>query len=44
MNHKSWTEERQIIQWSNEPQATSRRKTENTMAKWTTSYEQKKDR
>jgi hypothetical protein len=37
MNHKSWTEERQIIQWPNEPQVTNRRKTDNTMAKWTTS-------
>jgi hypothetical protein len=24
MNHKPWTEERQIIQWPNEPQATNR--------------------
>jgi ABC-type polysaccharide transport system permease subunit len=44
MNHKSWTVERQIIQLPNEPQATSRRKTENTKVKWTTSHEQKKDR
>jgi hypothetical protein len=38
MNHKSWTEERQIIQWSNEPQVMNRIKTDNTMAKWTTSF------
>jgi hypothetical protein len=34
MNHKSWIEERQIIQWLNEPQATNRIKTDNAMAKW----------
>jgi hypothetical protein len=39
MNHKSWTEQRQIIQLANEPQVMNRRKTDNTMAKWTTSYE-----
>ena len=39
MNHKSWIEERQILQWSNEPQAMNRRKTDNTMAKWNTSHE-----
>ena len=44
MKHKSWIEERQIIQRPNEQQATSRRKTDNTVAKWTTSHEQKKDR
>ena len=42
MNHKSWIEERKIIQWPNEPEATSRRKTENTKVKWTASHEQKK--
>ena len=42
MNHKSWIEERKIIQWPNEPEATSRRKTDNTKVKWTTSHEQKK--
>ena len=44
MNHKSWIEERHIIQWPNEPQVMNRRKTDNTMAKWTTSHEKKKDR
>jgi hypothetical protein len=39
MNHKSWMEERQIIQWLNEPQVMNRRKTDNAMAKWTTSHE-----
>jgi hypothetical protein len=38
MNHKSWIEERQIMQWPNERQATNRIKTDNTMAKWTTSH------
>jgi hypothetical protein len=33
MNHKSCAEERQILQWPNEPQAMHRRKTDNTMAK-----------
>jgi hypothetical protein len=31
---KSWIEERQIIQWPNEPQSTNRLKTDNAMAKW----------
>jgi hypothetical protein len=31
MNHKPCTEERQIIQWPNEPQAMHWRKTDNTM-------------
>jgi preprotein translocase subunit SecE len=31
MNHKPCTEEREIIQWPNEPQAMNRRKTDNTM-------------
>jgi hypothetical protein len=30
MNHKPCAEERQIIQWPNEPQAMHRRKTDNT--------------
>ena len=34
MNHKPRTEERQIIQWANEPQVMNRRKTDNTMVKW----------
>jgi hypothetical protein len=44
MNHKSWIEERQIIQWSNELQVINRRKTDNTMVKWTKSHEQKKNK
>jgi hypothetical protein len=39
MNHKSWIEERQIIQWPNEPQVMNRIKRDNTMAKWTTIHE-----
>jgi hypothetical protein len=44
MNHKPRIEERQKIQWANEKQAMNIRKTDNTMAKWTTNHEQKKDR
>jgi hypothetical protein len=35
----SWIKERQIIQWSNEPQVMNKRKTDNTMVKWTTRHE-----
>jgi hypothetical protein len=31
MNHKPCTEERQIIQWPDEPQVMNRRKTDNTI-------------
>jgi hypothetical protein len=42
--YKPRIEERQKIQWANEKQAMNIRKTDNTMAKWTTNHEQKKDR
>jgi hypothetical protein len=38
MNHNSWIEEREIMQWPNEPQFMNRIKTDNAVAKWTTSH------
>ena len=44
MNYKLRVEETQKMQRPNEPQVMNIRKTDNTMAKWTTSHEHKKDR